>query len=176
MDVVQAQEAQEAQARTAQVLVVLADWESTKGRQEAAGEAVEAHFAVQEVQEVQDHPSHLPLIVQLWHIGRVLRRLVRVLCHSRDVDLVQRDTKDVDERRVPWEAALIEDSVRGDEELLRSRIPEAPRLCALRVVELCAIAGVPVTASSHNFAGGSLAVRPTDAPIGARRSRAIPEL
>ena len=57
MDVVQAQEAQ---ARTAQVLVVLADWESAKGRQEAAGEAVEAHFAVQEVQEVQDHPSHLP--------------------------------------------------------------------------------------------------------------------
>ena len=57
MDVVQAQEAQEAQARTAQVLVVLADWESAKGRQEAAGEAVEAHFAVQ---EVQDHPSHLP--------------------------------------------------------------------------------------------------------------------
>ena len=57
MDVVQAQEAQEAQAHTAQVLVVLADWESAKGRQEAAGEAVEAHFAVQ---EVQDHPSHLP--------------------------------------------------------------------------------------------------------------------
>ena len=63
MDVVQAQEAQEAQeaqARTAQVLVVLADWESAKGRQEAAGEAVEARFAVQEVLEVQDHPSHLP--------------------------------------------------------------------------------------------------------------------
>ena len=60
MDVVQAQEVQEAQARTAQVLVVLADWGSAKGRQEAAGEAVEAHFAVQEVQEVQDHPSHLP--------------------------------------------------------------------------------------------------------------------
>ena len=69
VDVVQAQEAQEAQARTAQVLVVLADWGSAKGRQEAAGEAVEAHFAVQEVeahfavqevQEVQDHPSHLP--------------------------------------------------------------------------------------------------------------------
>ena len=58
MDMVQAQEAQ---ARTAQVLVVLADWGSAKGRQEAAGEAVEAHFAVQEVQEVQDHPSHLPL-------------------------------------------------------------------------------------------------------------------
>ena len=60
MDVVQVQEAQEAQARTArtaQVLVVLADWESAKGRQEAAGEAVEAHFAVQ---EVHDHPSHLP--------------------------------------------------------------------------------------------------------------------
>ena len=60
MDVVQAQQVQEAQARTAQVLVVLADWGSAKGRQEAAGEAVEAHFAVQEVQEVQDHPSHLP--------------------------------------------------------------------------------------------------------------------
>ena len=60
MDVVQAQAAQEAQARTAQVLVVLADWGSAKGRQEAAGEAVEAHFAVQEVQGVQDHPSHLP--------------------------------------------------------------------------------------------------------------------
>ena len=90
VDVVQAQEAQEAQARTAQVLVVLADWESAKGRQEAAGEALEAHFAVQEVQEglesvrmllgsvreallaqagaepvqevpeVQDHPSRLP--------------------------------------------------------------------------------------------------------------------
>ena len=43
-------------------------------------------------------------------------------------------------------------------------------------VELWAIARVPVTTSSHNFAGGSLAVRPTDAPIGARRSRAIPEL
>ena len=57
MDVVQAQEAQ---ARMAQVLVVLADWGSAKGRQEAAGEAVEAHFAVQEVQVVQDHPSHLP--------------------------------------------------------------------------------------------------------------------
>ena len=57
VDVVQVQEAQ---ARTAQVLVVLADWKSAKGRQEAAGEAVEAHFAVQEVQEVQDHPSHLP--------------------------------------------------------------------------------------------------------------------
>ena len=57
MDVVQAQRAQ---ARMAQVLAVLADWGSAKGRQEAAGEAVEAHFAVQEVQEVQDHPSHLP--------------------------------------------------------------------------------------------------------------------
>ena len=69
VDVVQAQEAQEAQevqevqARTAhvwEVLAVLADWGSAKGRQEAAGEAVEVHFAVQEVQEVQDHPSHLP--------------------------------------------------------------------------------------------------------------------
>ena len=60
MDVVQAQEAQEVQACTTQILVVLADWGSAKGRQEAAGEAVEAHFAVQEVQEVQDHPSHLP--------------------------------------------------------------------------------------------------------------------
>ena len=48
--------------------------------------------------------------------------------------------------------------------------------CIVPIVELCAIARVPVTASSHNFAGGSLAVRPTDAPIGARRSRAIPEL
>ena len=44
------------------------------------------------------------------------------------------------------------------------------------IVELCAIVGVPVTASSHNFAGGSLAVRLTDAPIGAGRSRAISEL
>ena len=58
VDVVQVQEAQEvqeAQARTVQVLVVLADWGSAKGRPEAAGEAVEAHFAVQEVQEV--HPQ-----------------------------------------------------------------------------------------------------------------------
>ena len=62
VDVLQAQE-QEVQARTAhvqEVLAVLVDWGSAKGRQEAAGEAVEAHFAVQEMQEVQDHPSHLP--------------------------------------------------------------------------------------------------------------------
>ena len=56
----EAQEVQEAQACTAhvrEVLAVLADWGSAKGHQEAAGEAVEAHFAMQ---EVQDHPSHLP--------------------------------------------------------------------------------------------------------------------
>ena len=45
-------------AHVGEVQEVLADWGSAKGRQEAAGEAVEAHFAVQEVQEVQDHHSH----------------------------------------------------------------------------------------------------------------------
>ena len=80
MDVVQAQEAQEAQARTAQVLVVLADWGSAKGRQEAAGEAVEAHFAVQEVQEVHDHPSHLPPDrAALAHLARPLTARPRPL-------------------------------------------------------------------------------------------------
>ena len=81
MDVVQAQEAQARTAHVREVLAVLADWGSAKGRQEAAGEAVEAHFAVQEVQEVQDHPSHLPPDrAALAHLGLACRRQSGVLC------------------------------------------------------------------------------------------------
>ena len=56
--------------------------------------------------------------------------------------LIEGDTKDIDEGRVPWKTVFIEDSMRGDDELLHSRVPEPPGLRALRVANEDALPAV----------------------------------
>ncbi|RPD68496.1 hypothetical protein L226DRAFT_601246, partial [Lentinus tigrinus ALCF2SS1-7] len=83
-----------------------------------------------------------PLIRQLWHVRDVLWGLVRSVRVTRDVNVVERQAKDVDERRVAREAAFVKDRMRRNDEFLRGRIPEPPGLGALRIANKDALARV----------------------------------
>ena len=52
-----------------------------------------------------------------------------------DVHLVEEKSENIYEHRIPWEALLIEDSMRGDDEFPRCRVPESPGLGAVRIAD-----------------------------------------
>ena len=76
-----------------------------------------------------------PLIMRLWSLWNVLWLLVVAVVGSWDVHLVEREAKNVYRRRIAREAAFIEDSMRGDDEFPRCRVPESPGLGAVRIAD-----------------------------------------
>ena len=76
-----------------------------------------------------------PLIMRLWSLWNVLWRLVVAVVGSWDVHLVEGESKNIYERRIPRETVIVEDSMRGDDELLRCRIPKSPGLGAIRIAD-----------------------------------------
>ena len=54
---------------------------------------------------------------------------------SWDVHLVEGKSENIYERRIPGETAFVEDSMRGDDELLRCRVPKSPGLGAVGIAD-----------------------------------------
>ena len=92
-----------------------------------------------------------PLIMRLWSLWNVLWRLVIAVVGDQvhvpgvgswDVHLVKGESENIYECRIPGETVFVEDSMRGDDELLRCRIPEPPRFRAFGVANEDALACV----------------------------------
>ena len=73
--------------------------------------------------------------MRLWSLWNVLRPLLVVVVGSWDVHLVEGKSENIYEHRIPWEALLIEDSMRGNDEFPRCRVPESPGLGAVRIAD-----------------------------------------
>ena len=54
---------------------------------------------------------------------------------SWDVHLVEGKSENIYECRIPRETVFVEDSMRGDDELLCCRVPESPGLGAVRIAD-----------------------------------------
>ena len=80
--------------------------------------------------------------MQLWRIRDVFSVLAIVVSGAWDIDLVEGKAEDIDEGRVARKTALIEDSMRRNDEFLRSRVPESPGLGALRIADKETLPGV----------------------------------
>ena len=73
--------------------------------------------------------------MHLWSLWNVLWRLVVAVVGSWDVHLVEGKSENIYERRIPGETVFVKDSMRGDDELLRCRVPKSPGLGADRIAD-----------------------------------------